>query len=183
LLNIANLFFRSIGEPTNLHELVTDSSNEVYSNYMIAKPRFWRAWLKVTEQLYTIAESPTDPLGTKLREPTFYRGSHSVQMKIFIMERIATWILARDSQFTARARDPFVARSRIYKLPWAIVCDALKIAYVTSGRQERYRDLFHFVSRLGKFLTWQVRIGSLFFRPVRSCLKAMSSYWVKTGQS
>jgi hypothetical protein len=183
LLNVADLFFRSIGEPTNLHELVTDSSNEVYSNYMIARPRFWRAWLNVTERLYSIAESPTDPLGARLREPTFYRGSHTVQMKIFIMERIATWILARDSRFTARVRNPFVARSRVYKLPGAIVCDALKIAYVTSGRQERYKELFQIVSRSGRFLTWQVRIGSFFFRPVRSCLKTLSSQWVRAGES
>ena len=183
LLDVANLFFRSIGEPTNLHELVTNSSNEVYSNYMIAKPRFWRAWLNITEQLYAIAESPTDPLGAKLRQPTFYRESYNVQMKIFVMERIATWLLARDSEFSARARDPFVARSRVYKLPVAIVCDALKIAYLSSGRKGEYKDLFHLVSRLGKFLTWQIRIGSLFFRPVRSCVHALSSYWVKTGQS
>jgi len=183
LLNTADQFFRSIGEPTNLHDLVSNSTNEVYSNYMIAKPRFWRAWLNVTEQLYAVAESPTDPLGAKLREPTIYRGRHNVQMKIFIMERIATWILARDSQFGARIRDPFVARSRVYKLPGAIICDALKLAYVTSGRQQRYKDLFHFVSRFGKLLTWQVRIGSIFFRPVRSCLKALSTYWVKTGES
>lgn len=182
LLDVANLFFRRIGEPTNLHEMVTNSSNEVYSNYIIAKPRFWRAWLNVTEQLYAIAESPTDPLGMKLREPTIYRGNRNVQMKIFIMERIATWLLARDSQFRARARDPFVARSRVYKLPGAIVCDALKIAYVTSGCKEEYRDVFHLVSRFGKFLTWQIRIGSLFFKPVRACVKTLSSYWVKAGQ-
>ena len=38
-------------------------------------------------------------------------------MKIFVMERMATWLLTRDRSFAARVRDPFVARSRIYKLP------------------------------------------------------------------
>ncbi|MDP8984188.1 MAG: hypothetical protein M3N97_03970 [Pseudomonadota bacterium] len=183
LLDIAHEFFQRIGSATNLDELVTNSSNEVYSNYMIAKPRFWRAWLEVTEQLYAIAESPTDPLGVKLREPTFYRGNRNVQMKIFIMERIATWLVARDSQFNARARDPFVARSRVYKLPGAIVCDALKIAYVTSSRRESYKDVFHLVSRFGKLLTWQIRLGSLFSKPVRSCVEILSSYWTKAGES
>ena len=183
LLTVADRFFRSIGQPTNLHDLVTNSSNEVYSNYMIARPRFWRAWLDVTEQLYAIAESPTDPLGEKLREATSYRGRRDVHMKIFIMERIATWILARDAQFNPKVRDPFVARTRIYKLPGAIVCDALKVAYVTSGRKAEYRDLFNLVSRFGRFLSWQVRIGLFLSGSVRSCVKTLSSYWTTTGQS
>jgi len=183
LLKVADRFFRHIGQPTNLHALVTNSRNEVYSNYMIGKPRFWRAWLEITEQLFALAESPDDPLGAKLREPTLYRGGNGVQMKIFIMERIATWILARNSPLVARVRDPFVARSRIYKLPGAIVCDALKIAYVTNRREE-YRDLFYLVSRFGKSLSWLIRIGTLFgFKPIRACVAALSSYWVKTGKS
>ena len=182
LLSVADQFFRRIGQPTDLHALATTSRNEVYANYVIAKPRFWRAWLNVTEQLYAIAESPTETLGAKLREPTLYRGSRDVHMKVFIMERVATWILARDAQFRAQARDPFAARSRIYKLPGAIVCDALKIAYVTSGREE-YKDLFHLVSRFGKLLSLQIRIGVFFIRPIRSCVNALSSYWAKAGQS
>jgi len=183
LLKVADRFFRHIGQPTNLRALVTNSRNEVYSNYMIGKPRFWRAWLEITEQLFALAESPDDPLGAKLREPTLYRGGNGVQMKIFIMERIATWILARNSPLVARVRDPFVARSRIYKLPGAIVCDALKIAYVTNRREE-YRDLFYLVSRFGKSLSWLIRIGTLFgFKPIRACVAALSSYWVKTGKS
>jgi len=183
LLAVADRFFRHIGQPTNLQALVTTSSNEVYSNYMIGKPRFWKAWLEVTEQLFAVAESAQDPLGVELRTPTLYRGNNGVQMKIFIMERIATWILARDSNFVVRVRDPFVARSRIYKLPGAIACDALKIAYVTNGRQE-YKDMFYLISRLGKSLNWAIRIGALLgFRPIRACMTALSSYWEKTGKS
>ena len=183
LMKVADQFFRRIGQPTNLHALVTNSRNEVYSNYMIGKPKFWRAWLEITEELFTLAESPEDPVGAELRKPTLYRGDKGVQMKIFIMERIATWILARDSRFVARVRDPFVARSRIYKLPGAIVCDALKIAYVTNSREE-YKDLFYLVSRFGKSLSLLIRIGTAVgFRPIRACIRSLSSYWVKTGES
>ena len=184
LLKIADRFFRQIGQPTNLHELVTTSRNEVYSNYMIGKPRFWRAWLEVTEQLFEIAESPTDSLGAALREPTKYRGGSSVQMKIFIMERIATWLLARDATFVARVRDPFVTRNRIYKLPGAIICDALKIAYVQNGARGEYKDLFYLVSKFRKFISWQIRLGTVFgLRPIRACVASLASYWTKTGRS
>jgi hypothetical protein len=184
LMQIATQFFQSIGQPTDLHTLVTNSLNEVHSNYMIAKPRFWRAWLDINEQLFALAESPTAPLGAELRKPTLYRGANRVQMKIFVMERTATWMLARDPAFVARIRDPFVARSRVYKLPGAIVCDALKIAYVASGRREQYKDLFQLVSRLGKFLTWQIRLGSFFgSKNVQASLARLASYWDKTGRS
>jgi len=183
LVNLATQFFRRIGKPTNLTDLVTHSRNEVHSNYFIAKPRFWRAWLNITEQLIAIAESPTDPLGVELRKQTTYRGHRDAQIKIFIMERIPTWLLARDSEFVARVRDPFVVRSRIYKLPGAIVCDALKIAYVTNGRQEQYRDLFRLMSRMGKLFSLQIRYGNLLgFKPIRSCVTALSSYWTKAGK-
>ena len=66
LLPLAAAFFDRIGEPTNLDELVTNSHNEVYSNYFFARPRFWRAWLKITEQLIAIAETPDDPSGAEI---------------------------------------------------------------------------------------------------------------------
>jgi hypothetical protein len=183
LLQVAAQFFARIGQPADLHDLVTDSRNEVHSNYMIAKPRFWRAWLNVTEQLFALAESPTDPLGAELRKPTTYRGEQSVPMKIFIMERIATWILAQDPELVARVRDPFVARSRIYKLPGAVVCDALKIAYASHGRRQEYRDLFNLISRLRKFLNLQIRLGGLLgFKPIRACLASLASHWTKAGR-
>jgi hypothetical protein len=183
LLEVATEFFQRIRAPTNLNHLVTHSRNEVYSNYMIAKPRFWRTWLHITEQLFALAESPDDPLGADLRKPTRYRGRRDVQMKIFIMERIATWILARDAGFVARARDPFVTHSRIYKLPVAIVCDSLKVAYDINGK-EKYRELFRSVSRLAGLFNWQVRFGNLLgIRPVRSCLKALAKPWEKAGGS
>jgi hypothetical protein len=184
LLNLATQFFRRIGHPTNLTDLVTHSRNEIYSNYMFAKPRFWRAWLDITEQLITIAETPADPLGIELRKMTTYRGGNNVQMKIFIMERIPTWMLARDSKFAVVARDPFVVRSRLYKVPGAIVCDALKIAYAVNGRQPQYRDIFNVVSKMAKVFALQIRFGNLVgVKAIRSCISTLSSYWTKAGKA
>ena len=104
-------------------------------------------------------------------------------MKVFIMERVATWILASDTELVASVRDPFVARSRIYKLPGAIVCDALKIAYLINRRDE-YKDLFYLVSRVGKTLSWIIRVGIFFgYKPIRACAASLSSYWTKAGKS
>jgi hypothetical protein len=179
LLRIANAFFARLGHPKPLEDLVSDSRNTVHSNYFIAKPRFWRAWLKITEQLFAIAEIPDDPLGVELRTPTQYRGRREVQMKIFLMERVATWILVMDRGFAARARDPFVARSRIYKLPVAIICDALKIAYSTQGRGQ-YKDVFLMLRRFAKRWTLQIRASdALPLGAARPYLQTLKSYWDK----
>jgi hypothetical protein len=177
LKQVAQRLFERLGLPSDLDSLVSDSRNTVHSNYFIAKPRFWRAWLAINEQMFAIAETPSDALGEALRTPTRYRGGTHVQMKIFIMERIATWLLTCDRSFAARVRDPFVARSRIYKLPVAIMCDALKIAFATQGRAQ-YKDVFLLVRGLRKLLNLQIRLGGrLRLRHVRPTLNVLKSYW------
>jgi hypothetical protein len=184
LFKLATQFFERIGQPTDLRELVSHSRNEISSNYMIAKPRFWRTWLSIIEQLIAIAESPADPLGVELRKPTTYRGQRDAQMKVFIMERIATWILVRDSGLVVRVRDPIVARSRLYKLPGAIICDALKIAYVADNRLEKYRIVFILISKLARVFNLHIRLGNFFgAKSVRMCLKSLSSRWTSSEQS
>ena len=179
LKNVAKGLFERIGMPSDLDSLVSDSRNTVHSNYFIAKPRFWREWLAVNEKMFAIAETPSDTLGEALRTPTTYRGGTTVQMKIFIMERIATWLLTSGRGFAAQVRDPFVARKRIYKLPVAIVCDALKIAYATQGRTQ-YKDVFQLVRGLRKFLNLQIRLGgALGLRHVGPCLRVLKSYWLE----
>ena len=179
---VARQLLERLGLPHDLDTLVSDSRNTVYSNYFIAKPRFWRAWLEINERMYSIAETPADALGQALSSPTPYRGGSSVQMKIFIMERVATLLLTVDGSFTARVRDPFAAHSRLYKLPVAVVCDALKIAYATQGRGQ-YRHVFLLVSALRKFLNFQIRAGGgLGFRRIGSCLRALKSHWPQDGR-
>jgi hypothetical protein len=181
LKSVAARVFERLDLPSNLDALVSDSRNTVHSNYFIAKPRFWRAWLAINEKMFAIAETPTDALGEALRSPTTYRGGLNVQMKIFVMERMATWLLTCDRSFAARVRDPFVARSRLYKLPVAIVCDALKIAYATQGRMQ-YKDVFLLIRSWRKFLNFQIRAGAaLGLWRLAPALRGLKSYWRDDG--
>jgi hypothetical protein len=182
LKSVAKALFDRLELFSDLDSLVSDSRNTVHSNYFIAKPRFWRAWLAINEKMYAIAETPGDALGEALCAPTTYRGATHVQMKIFVMERVATWLLTSGSDFTAAVRDPFVARSRIYKLPVAVMCDALKIAYATQGRSQ-YKDVFLLLRGLRKFLNLQIRLGgALGFRGVSPTLRVLRSYWLQDGR-
>src|SRR5271165_2684661 len=182
LLEISRKFFERIGHSADLDELVNDSRNTVASNYFVAKPRFWRRWLAIAEALFAIAEAPGDALGAELRGPTAYRGAMDVQMKVFIVERIASWLLALDDSFHTQVPDPFAARTRIYKLPIAIVCDALKIAYATEGRAQ-YKQVFLMVSGLRNGLNARIRVaGLLRSRRVRPFLDSLAGYWHKAGR-
>ncbi len=182
LLEISKRFFERIGRRTELDELVNDSRNTVTSNYFVAKPRFWRQWLAIGEALFTIAEAPADPLGAELRGPTAYRGTVDVQMKVFIVERIASWLLAVDRGFRTQVPDPFAARARVYKLPVAIACDALKIAYATLGRAQ-YKEVFLMISGLRSGLNARIRLASLLrSRHVRPFLDSLAAYWTKAGR-
>lgn len=182
LMTAAGEFFLRIGRPVRFDDLVSDSRNTVHSNYFIARPRFWRAWLAITEQLFAIAETPGDPVGRLLCAPTEYRGRREVQMKIFLMERVATWILSTDKDFQATVHDPFAARSRIYKLPLALICDALKIAYATQGRRQ-YKDVFMLVRSTAAFSTSLVKFGAaLKIGAAYRCLRDLKSYWTQKAE-
>jgi hypothetical protein len=176
LMEVTKKFFARTRQP-GVENSVSDSRNTVHSNFFIAKPRFWRAWLALNEQLFQIAEDAGDALGRQLRQTTTYRGSENVQLKIFLMERIATWILMNDASFVVCARDPFASRSRIYKLPLALICDALKIAYATQQRGQ-YKDVFQLVTRLRIGWTRQIRLGdALRMGAVHRSLQRLKSYW------
>jgi hypothetical protein len=180
LLATTKMLLDRLGAHADLDELVTDSRTTVHSNYFIAKPRFWRAWLAVNERIFAIAEARADELGRALTANTSYRGRADVQMKIFIMERIATLILATEPSFTAAVRNPFISAKRIYKLPLAIVCDALKIAYRTQGFTQ-YKDVFDFIGSVRKFWNFQIRFGAWLGVPaVRTHTRKLASYWEKT---
>jgi hypothetical protein len=181
LLATSKSLLKRIDRRTDLDELVTDSRNTVHSNYFVAKPRFWREWLAINEQMFAIAEAGADELGKALTAYTSYRGRADVQMKIFVMERIATLILASDPSFTAAVRNPFIAHRRIYKLPLAVVCDALKIAYRTQDMSQ-YKDVFLFIRGMRKFWNFQIRFGAwLGLAGVRVHTRKLASYWDKTG--
>lgn len=147
---------RAIGLGTQLSDLVTDSRNTVFSNYFLARRGFWQAWFAICEKIFALAESEiggesmffgAEPgageANRKERAPrslltrvTAYGGG--AQIKIFLIERIATFMLASSHPhpWRAKAYEPF-------KLAWsahfthsqqeAIVCDALKIAYQATG--------------------------------------------------
>lgn len=132
-------FLAYIGRPSDLHALVMDARHVVFSNYFVARPPFWRAWFDLGERLFAVCEGLDAQAPPGLREQlvrqTTYPGV--VQRKVFLMERLASWLLASDSRWQTQAANPFtmawsVSRFREYPLD-AVISDALKLAYREHG--------------------------------------------------
>jgi len=110
LLRASQDFFDRIGLGVLVEEMVNDSRNTVFCNYFVARPAFWARWLEVNEKLFEVAEGApaTDDLCARLNAVARVRQGGTVQMKVFVMERIATLILTMDKAFSSKAYDPFL---------------------------------------------------------------------------
>ena len=129
---------QAIGAPVSLSGLVMDSRQMVYSNCFIARPAFWREWLRWAEAVFVLAEASDSTLRERLQAPTAYAGS--VQIKVFVIERIASLLLSVQPHWRAVAHNPFGHRHASEPDlgdPMFMLCaDALKRAYRNSGAAE-----------------------------------------------
>ena len=132
MINVAQDFLDSIDLQVDFTTLINDFRSCVYCNYIIAKPVFWEKWFAITERMFEIAENQDGPLSVSLNEITDY-GKSEVQMKVFIIERIASLVMALIPDLTVGHYD-------LNAMPWAnvlyypcrhemTVLNALKIAY------------------------------------------------------
>lgn len=129
-LSICQELLEHIGQPVDLRSLVMDSRHVVFSNFIVARPAFWRQWLALCEKIFQLAEANGSPLAIKVNATTTYPGQ--VPRKVFIIERMASLLLA-SGQWRCM---PYST----YQCAWsalptarfrneAIASDALKLAY------------------------------------------------------
>lgn len=124
-------FLLHVGQAIPLRNLVMDSRTIVFSNYFVARPKFWREWLHWNELLFSICEGPPTDLQNKLRYCTTYPGA--VERKVFLVERTASLLLTLQPEWRTYAVNPFsMAWSMTRLRDFPIECyihDALKIAF------------------------------------------------------
>jgi hypothetical protein len=132
--------FNFIGMQVNLDALIMDSRHVVFSNFIVARKRFWQEWLTLGEKIFAISEAGDTDFARRLNEPTSYQG---VQRKVFLMERIAS-LLLKVGNWQIRPYDTF-------KCAWsglgtnrfkdeAVVSDALKLAFNVQGHPEYLKE-------------------------------------------
>jgi hypothetical protein len=138
-LRIAQQVVETLGIHVPLGTLVTDARQLVYSNYFVARKPFWDAWFRLTEAIFAMAEDPAHELGRALTEATHYPGQ--AQQKVFMIERVASLMLATDPRWRAVPANTF-------RFAWsgfaafnhdrdlAVISDALKMAFREHGWPE-----------------------------------------------
>ena len=125
--------------------LVTDSTNTVFCNFFAARPAFWRQWMDMCEGIFAVAENEDTEFARRLNANTHHDGG-GAPTKVFVIERIASLLLATGKRWRATAFNP-------QGLPWSgsalgefrlelAFLDALKIAYARQGHRQ-YLDAFH----------------------------------------
>ncbi|MCC8393250.1 tetratricopeptide repeat protein [Paraburkholderia sp. MMS20-SJTR3] len=116
--------------------LVMTAAQSVFCNYFVAKPAFWMEWLKKCEQIFAIAEAGSSPLARKINDDVKYN-TDAAPAKVFIIERIASLLLATQPEWKTRQFDPLrlpMTRSPIARFQdGLLILDALKHAMRTTG--------------------------------------------------
>jgi hypothetical protein len=91
----AQKFLDHIDFKINLTELVSTNGSTVYSNFVIAKRKYWEEWRVLANQLFDYAESY--PLSKGLHKRTKYGVQDKrYEMKVFLQERLPTLILEKN---------------------------------------------------------------------------------------
>lgn len=147
LMAVSKAFLQRIGHAVDLDALVTHGHNTVFCNYIVAKPRFWYRWMALIEQLFEIAEaSPRDELGQALSVGTRHNGGYSHPFKVFIQERLATFILATEPfkvvSYPLYHLQTMIAEFETRRLA-LLDCDAHKQAFAQTGHvifEQAYRE-------------------------------------------
>lgn len=134
-LRLSQEFLDMAGVDVRLNFLVQDRSRIIFSNYFVAKYRFWRKWQELTNQLFEMCERKDGALYQRLNAVTSHRGKNSYQMKIFIMERMVSIALEMENLNAEDGKDP--ARETQYGsgpvLGGLLALDALKAQYIKTG--------------------------------------------------
>lgn len=133
-----------------VRSLITHTANFTFSNFIIARPAYWRKWLYLANHFFELVETGETPLAKALRGSTSY-GSEANQtpMKIFIQERFPALLIAdsdfRIATFDNSASAPIFERlfeTTKHTRGLLQTCDFLKNRYLVN-RQAEDLELFY----------------------------------------
>ena len=142
--------FNMLSSPIEIDSLIMHSGNNIFCNFFVAKPKFWRAWFEKCEIIWANAESNNTAIARGLNS---FAATHDspAAIKTFVIERVASLLLATNTSWVVRAYNPFLlpfSNSTLSRERSAMMqMDALKIAYVAQHRKE-YLSLFDDVANL-----------------------------------
>ena len=148
LIGMSQEFLNQSSCQIDLTKLVTHSSTSVFSNFIIAKPEYWRKWLLIAEEFFEFAE------GNVLGDTVYLDAiTKKGPMKTFIQERLSSIVLSQNNfatltmdfgQFATIHDQLFDNNPRTRKI--LQTCDLLKEKFATSG-DESYLQMYFKIRR------------------------------------
>jgi len=134
----------------NINELVMHSGNNIFCNFFVATPLFWRVWLEKCELIWSECEANITKVAKELNAVENTHENPAL-LKTFLIERVASLILATSDSFSVKAYDSFalpLSNAAISNEPAPLIqMDALKIAYANQKRVE-YLNFFKYIQNL-----------------------------------
>jgi 2-polyprenyl-3-methyl-5-hydroxy-6-metoxy-1,4-benzoquinol methylase len=140
--------YKNYSSEFNIKNIIGDSSNTIYSNYFIAKPIFWREWLKFAEYVFNLAENGSSRLRDELNFITPY-GDQTIPRKVFLIEGIVSILLITLKKYTYYSIPLFPGfhSGNIFEeyQEESRICDFLKKSYKNTG-SEKFLKYFNEIS-------------------------------------
>jgi hypothetical protein len=144
LKELAAEVMKEIGISIDLEKLVNHSENACFSNFIVAKPRYWRVWQLYAQRLFDLIEYGTKPVSRSGRTLVAYgHPERQAPIRTFVQERLHSLILPSEqfevvSYERAREQDPFerlFQNNRTQRLKLE-ACDSLKRLHTVTGKSE-----------------------------------------------
>lgn len=146
IAEITEKFLIETQRSANLQSVVTDLTTAVFSNYFVAKKRFWLAWLEIAKDFKQFVQSH-DEYNAQLI--SYGNPNNKAPMKTFIQERLASYLLATGDFVSVASRRAHTrpVMKRIFPDGEAdrkllLLCDRLKRLYRTT-KNKAYLDSFY----------------------------------------
>lgn len=129
-----------------LHKLVCDHTTSIFCNYFVARGKVWKKWFYYSEQIYNLCEAQQHlNLSKELNAIVPYKEGEKVAMKVFLIERLITLILATEhySRSTCNTLSlPYASHLLLPQHRRLVECDALKQAYIHT-KNTFFLDFFY----------------------------------------
>jgi hypothetical protein len=128
-----------------ISDMIMTAENTIFCNFFTAEKSFWFKWLTTCERIFKLAEDPDSFLFEDLNSLANH-GKESVQFKVFLIERIASLLIHKESirviKFNINETEkmnnsitPKIPKMELLKL------DSYKISYLKTLNKD-YLNLF-----------------------------------------
>lgn len=145
LLTISQQYFNHLNINIDIQHMICDQYSTIFSNFFVAKGKFWLRWLNYCEAIFKLCEENKHPIAQQLNSFTKYRANEEVAMKVFLIERMVTIIIKIENFSSSCINNlllPYAGHFLIQHHKNLVHCEALKQSYLKSGNPI-FLDFFH----------------------------------------